>query len=101
MDWFGRGRTSALDQHRRHIVRRPPVQGDIQQAAAAGARLSPMDHLVQDLLLRDHIAQPVAAQQQEVSRFQLLPEQIGPQLRVGAQARVIRFLWGWFWPGQG
>ena len=70
------------------------MQSDIQQAAAAGACLASVDHLVQDLLLGDHIAQPVAAQQQKVPFVQLLPEQIGPQLRVRAQSAGNEILMG-------
>ena len=50
----------------------------MEQALAAVRRLPAVDGLVEQLLVRDDVAQPVGAEQQEVPRLELLLVQICP-----------------------
>ena len=57
----------------------------MEQALAAVRRLPAVDGLVEQLLVRDDVAQPVGAEQQEVPRLELLLVQICPDALLRAQ----------------
>ena len=57
----------------------------MEQALAAVRRLPAVDGLVEQLLVRDDVAQPVGAEQQEIPRLELLLVQICPDALLRAQ----------------
>lgn len=72
----------------------PRQLGDIQQTLAALLLVDPVDHLKEHLLIVQHIAQAIGAQEQIASLFQLLPVEVTQYGGLCAHGPVMRFLPG-------
>ena len=59
-----------------HIVRRSTLLGDAQKALAAAGLVHTVDDLKQNLLIVQHIAQAVGAEQEIIALFRILMVQV-------------------------
>ena len=83
-----------MNQNAGNIIRRSTVLGDFQQTLAALALFFAVNHLEEDFLLINNIAQTVGAKQQTVIFFNFLVEYITSDHRLGADGTGDEILAG-------